>query len=790
MNNYILLITMHADPAMPPGYDEWGGTHTYMKELMDCFEELNLNCILITRKSFPQLPDVEQYNANCKIYRLTNGKPEPMSKLLLRDYHQENLAEIKAIVSQQEESPHIIHSVYWNSGRLAIELGQYYRIQFVHSVISNSRGRAYRGAIEPLADRHLFEQEIYDAAHKILCVSTDEKDDLIKFYNTKQEKLIVAGQYIDEVFINPAHDKNGFPRLNTHISPKLQEKIACKYNNAFKTSSEDLFWTYKVFTYLGRMDFNKGIEHILSSWYSLYTKYGNNCPALWMVGGSLSEIDKVRQKAKENNINIKLAEADGKLIWWGYLDVAGLSTILLKTSALLMHSLYEPGGRVVIEAMSEGVPVIATPNGFAKDVIIDWKNGFLIPYGEELKLALRMEHFIRQPLLTEALGNNAKETAANTRTDWHFIQNHIYAYNITKEIVKPETIVPFDYFANRKINLFPYCVNEVSKKEITTIFIHFVQDKIVSIEKKCTPDFTSNIWEVITDNGDSFFIKQFFTRLSLGSMFNPFDRNTLVRHADKCYKHEKFYYTKAKSKAFVGFDDMYKLIITRHLDHFPINNLDSISQALNYLIDCPSFLTHVEQKQFEKIIHQPIGSFEEISNLFKNLQNTFKNYNFVQSGIFSNYLAWSIAPHLLSYNKAIIKKDIFNLLEGFIKTFSIPVQEFQLEQYCTINIDTEIKHIMYNGHEIEMIDHEKISIGIKEIDIAGLLFDFSHQYPVDWSEIFSNPLLETYNSKEIIVNIAYRYFYDAVITSVLGPGYPDTHIKRLLDLEKYFMEIV
>lgn len=34
---YILILTIHADPAMPPGYSEWGGTHTYMRELLDSF---------------------------------------------------------------------------------------------------------------------------------------------------------------------------------------------------------------------------------------------------------------------------------------------------------------------------------------------------------------------------------------------------------------------------------------------------------------------------------------------------------------------------------------------------------------------------------------------------------------------------------------------------------------------------------------------------------------------------------------------------------------------------------
>ena len=43
-----------------------------------------------------------------------------------------------------------------------------------------------------------------------------------------------------------------------------------------------------------------------------------------------------------------------------------------------MHSKYEPGGRVSIEAMSAALPVIATPCGFAVDTIINWHTGFLV----------------------------------------------------------------------------------------------------------------------------------------------------------------------------------------------------------------------------------------------------------------------------------------------------------------------------------------------------------------------------------------------------------------------------
>ena len=68
MKDYVLIITIHADPAMPPGYDEWGGTHTYMRELLDEMDAARVNCVLITRRALQELPAVEQYRPHCVIY--------------------------------------------------------------------------------------------------------------------------------------------------------------------------------------------------------------------------------------------------------------------------------------------------------------------------------------------------------------------------------------------------------------------------------------------------------------------------------------------------------------------------------------------------------------------------------------------------------------------------------------------------------------------------------------------------------------------------------------------------
>ena len=478
---YILILTIHADPAMPPGYDEWGGTHTYMRELLDIFSDLHINCILVTRRTMEELPSIEQYNDYCIIYRLQNGDIAPIDKIKLHIYHNDNLLAIQQIIQAVGIPPKVIHSVYWNSGRLGIELAKIYNVSLVHSVISNSKGRQARGAYEPLPQRADYEQLIYDYAKWILCVSEDEKNDLIKLYNIPSEKLIVAGQYIHSSFILPSRDNNGFPRLNSNIQTKLQTSAAFHYNNAFEKASTDPFWSYKAFTYFGRIDESKGVDHILTAWCSLYQKYETFCPPLWLIGGSLEEINLMREKSKALLPSFINAERENKIIWWGCIDPVGASTLLLKTLVLVTNSLYEPGGRVITEAMSEGVPVIAAPNGFALDLVIDWKNGFLVNHGDEFGLMMRMEHFIRQPFLSSALGENARQTAIKVINEWDFIGKHLTAYGYKTSSCEADNTISKDYFSCREIHLFPYRNLPPSSDLLSRFMEEWTGEKVINI---------------------------------------------------------------------------------------------------------------------------------------------------------------------------------------------------------------------------------------------------------------------------------------------------------------------
>ena len=784
---YVLILSIHADPAMPPGYSEWGGTHTYMRELLDSLNDCGIECVLITRRSMEELPAIEQYNPRCKIYRLQNGNVAPMDKTRLREYHNTNVLSIQKIVDDLGAYPMTIHSVYWNSGRIGMELAEKYNVPLVHSVISNSRGRQARGAKEPVPDRATYEQEIYEYSKWILCVSNDEKDDLIHLYNISPEKIIVAGQYIHPSFIIPSHDNNGFPRLNSNISFEKQKSAAFRYNNAFEMSSNDPFWAYKAFTYFGRIDESKGVDHILAAWHSLFQKYNRECPPLWLIGGSISEINSMRLKCQCSLPQLQKAEQENKIVWWGCIDPVGASTLLLKTLVLVTNSLYEPGGRVITEAMSEGVPVIAAPNGFALDLVHDWENGFLVPHGNEAELAVRMEHFIRQPFLSNVLGENARQTAIAVVKEWNFVNKHIWAYGMDISYTNLPQKPFVNYYSRREINLFPYRNMPFSDELLCNFLYECTGETTIKPLRKVTAEGTSDIYH-IQGNLNSYIIKHPYTRISVSPIISPIRKYEYIRNGVDFYNYEVSAYQASKSAILVGKDDFHQLLLLRKLDAF-VPNVKRYPDALTFLSEQRIQLSGDLSKKYDEIIrNSKLDAVKDIENLFSSLTTNFPGYYFEPSGGFLPYLGWRIAPHLIKYNESAFNDDQIVCLKSIAMSFSNASELPKIHNWYEITSDVGLKHIVLDNDRMHLIDREKRTIGIVEYVIADFLLDLYLQDNEGNAIVCFNLLAESIpsqcNKKHVIDSLAYKLFYELVLCIVLRNGSVDSHFNMLKVLQE------
>jgi len=86
-----------------------------------------------------------------------------------------------------------------------------------------------------------------------------------------------------------------------------------------------------------------------------------------------------------------------------------LASWMQASACLVLPSLSEGLGRVVVEAMASGRPVVGTRVGGVPELIVDGATGFLVPPGDAEALADRVLRLLKDPLRADAMGARGRE---------------------------------------------------------------------------------------------------------------------------------------------------------------------------------------------------------------------------------------------------------------------------------------------------------------------------------------------------------------------------------------------
>jgi starch synthase len=126
-----------------------------------------------------------------------------------------------------------------------------------------------------------------------------------------------------------------------------------------------------------------------------------------------------------------LESAVRKYRWLPSLPHAGVLREMRNHDVLVFPSLFEGFGLVILEAMSQGTPVITTPHTAGPDIILDGKDGFLVPIRSAEAIAEKLEELDRERERLWAMKVAAREKAAS-RT-WEKYRERLIA--LAREVV-------------------------------------------------------------------------------------------------------------------------------------------------------------------------------------------------------------------------------------------------------------------------------------------------------------------------------------------------------------------
>ena len=210
----------------------------------------------------------------------------------------------------------------------------------------------------------------------------------------KVQRFIVISEFLRSALV-----ENGFPKEQMIVIPNpVQEAHALSKDSNGLKSQYGLNKNDKVFAIVGRIVRWKGHIEFLNAAFQVLK---NVSDAKALIVGDFSD----GSEGYQNTIQKMIEESDfrDRIVMTGY--VKNISSIYSIMDVCVHTSISpEPFGLVIIEAMINGVPVIASDMGAPSEIITDKVNGYVVSPTMPTKLANTIESLLNNAELRDEIG--------------------------------------------------------------------------------------------------------------------------------------------------------------------------------------------------------------------------------------------------------------------------------------------------------------------------------------------------------------------------------------------------
>jgi phosphatidylinositol alpha-1,6-mannosyltransferase len=174
-------------------------------------------------------------------------------------------------------------------------------------------------------------------------------------------------------------------------------------SEAFKNARElrnKVIKQYPVVLFIGGNMQRKGLPDLISAAPKILEEVPNT--EFWVVGNDNAE-PRMRKLCRDLRV-------EHRFRFLGRKTQSELAEIYARSDVFCMPSLSEAFGVVFLEAMSAGVPVIASRAGGVVEIVQDEVNGLLVNPGDQQEISRKILQLLRDEKLREHLREGGMET--------------------------------------------------------------------------------------------------------------------------------------------------------------------------------------------------------------------------------------------------------------------------------------------------------------------------------------------------------------------------------------------
>lgn len=392
LHKRILMISDHSDPLAKIGGEEAGGQNVYVRELSNQLIKRGYEVDIFTRWSNPKAPQTEKSKSGFRVIRIQCGEAGPMPKEQIIDHVDEFISGIKKYITKKNHCYDVIHSHYWMSGVIGLELRKWLNIPLLHTFhsLGKVKHRSVGSDIRGAELREGEEKQIVEKADRIIATCPEERKQLMRLYKASPDKIIIIPVGVSR------------SRFYAHKKTVARRKVGCGPDD-------------NVILFVGRLAPQKGLNFLLNALAILL----NDLPVsekektkLVIAGGSGNRKKMPAQEKKQFEVIQRLIKnlgLENNTQLAGRVPNRFLPWYYSAADICVVPSRYEPFGIVPLESMACGTPLVVSRVGGLQYTVQNLKTGFHARAKDMYDFAYKMRLMLENPKLRKEFGNNGAE---------------------------------------------------------------------------------------------------------------------------------------------------------------------------------------------------------------------------------------------------------------------------------------------------------------------------------------------------------------------------------------------